>query len=844
MERVTVCEPMGYLIKPYDPKELRAIVEISLYRMVMERRLRESEEQLDLAIKGTNAGLLDWQVQTGQIVVNERFAEIVGYRLEELSPVNVQTWFALCHPEDLEESNKRLKEHFGGKTDFYECETRMKHKNGSWAWLHHRGKVVERDLDGKPVRMTGTHIDITEKKRYEELMQAERDLGMALSRAHSLEETLSVCLETAVRVADMDCGGLYLINEGDGSLDLIVHRGLSESFINNASHFPPDSPNAILVKKGEPIISRHQELISEKDSPRAEENLKAAAVIPVRYQEQVIACLNLASHSQKIFPDYSLQVLEKIAQHIGSFIVRARQEDKIRQSQQDLEMLLNTIQDLLFILDLEGNVIHCNSAVNERLGFAREDLIGKTVLTVHPEERHEEAKAVIAAMLAGETESCLIPVKTKSGRLIPVETKVRRGWWGGQEVLIGITRDITERIRAEEERLDWERHRLLAQKRESLGTMAGAVAHRFNNLLAAVLGNLELTLEDLAPEFRIKENLTQALKAGQQAADLSRLMLTYVGQSMPQKSLIDLSREVERIMPLIEASRPGKVRLNKTFARDLPAVLADVDSIPQIVVNLAANAWESLENISGAVRLSTGVAFFDESYLRHAMAEVPLSPGAYVYLEVSDTGSGVTEDVRSRMFDPFFSTRFPGRGLGLSTVWGLVRSFQGGITVVSEPGQGTTIRVLLPAAGSSEHHESQRPEAEAAAEPWQGSGTILLVEDEEMVRRMARTMLSRLGFRVLEARDGEEAVALFRAQTGEIDGVLSDLTMPRLSGWEVLEAVRALKPGVPVILTSGYEEAQVRDQSRKEQPQVFLQKPYQLADLKQALGKILGQSRN
>jgi PAS domain S-box-containing protein len=838
MEKVVVCEPLGYLIKPYESRELRAIVDISLYRMAMERRLKESKEQLDLAIKGTNAGLLDWQVQTGQIKLNERFTEIIGYTLEEIAPVKIQTWVDLCHPEDLKKSNERLAEHFAGRTDFYECETRLKHKNGSWVWVHNRGKVVERDVDGTPLRLTGTYIDITNKKRYEELVQVERDLGMALGRTHSLEETLSVCLETAIRAADMDCGGLYLMKEEDGSLDLIVHQGLSESFVRNAAHFPADSTNTRLVKKGEPIISRHKELLDGKNSPRSEEGLKAASIIPVLYQDRVIACLNLASHSQEVFSDDSLQMLEKIAQFIGAFIVRAQQEGKIHQSRQDLETLLNTIQDLVFILDLSGNIIHCNNTVGERLGFDREELIGKSVLTVHPKERHDEAKEVIAAMLAGKTENCLIPVMTKDGRLIPVETKVKKGWWGGREAIFGITRDITERIRTEEERLEWERHRLLAQKREGLGTMAGAVAHRFNNLLGAVLGNLELTLEDLAPGSGIRENLTQARMAAQQAADLSRLLLTYVGQAVPEKSLINLSGEVEGIMPLIEASRPGKVRLTSAFARDLPAVLADSDSILPIVVSLAANAWESMGEKGGEVRLSTGVAFFDESCFKQKTAGLPLSSGTYVYLEVSDTGSGMTEDVRSRMFDPFFSTKFPGRGLGLSTVWGLVRSFQGGITVVSEPGQGSKIRVMLPAAGGLGISEGPDPENKASGELPPGNRTILLAEDEEMVRRMAQTMLSRLGFRVLAAKDGEEALEIFRARTGEIDGVLCDLTMPGLSGWEVLEGVRALKPGEPVILSSGYEEAQVRDRNRKEQPQAFLHKPYSLAELRAALKKM------
>jgi PAS domain S-box-containing protein len=208
LERVTLCEPLGYLQKPYEPRELRAIVDISLYRLIMERRLKESESRLDLAIKGTNAGLLDWQIQTDRIVINERWAEIVGYTRDQLAPVSTQTWAELCHPDDLKKSNERLKKHFAGQTDFYECEIRMKHKDGTWIWVHNRGQVVERDLEGKPVRLTGTHIDITDRKHLEELVRAERNLGIILSRARSLAETLAGCLETAIRLSGMDSGGL------------------------------------------------------------------------------------------------------------------------------------------------------------------------------------------------------------------------------------------------------------------------------------------------------------------------------------------------------------------------------------------------------------------------------------------------------------------------------------------------------------------------------------------------------------------------------------------------------------------------------------------------------------
>ncbi len=425
-----------------------------------------------------------------------------------------------------------------------------------------------------------------------------------------------------------------------------------------------------------------------------------------------------------------------------------------------------------------------------------------------------------------------------------------------------LQQEITERKQAEDERLHLQRRLQQAQKAESLGRMAGAVAHHFNNLLFMVSGNLELLKYDLPPQSKAMENLNDAEKATRRAVELGRLMLTYVGQDAGKSSLIDLSCEVSSALPLAEDSMPGNIRLHRELVSRLPAVKAGRDDIRRIVMNLVANAWEAMDGHAGTVGITTGTTSCDRTYLERAAWVESSEPGVYVYLEVSDDGCGMNDETIEQMFDPFFTTKFTGRGLGLASVAGIVRASRGAVSVSSRPNAGTVIRVLFPAAGDpiysvkpvvTKTAESVKPTAgepahsvktatEVAAPKIPAQGTVLLAEDEEPIRNVCKTMLERLGFKVLTAADGAEAVNIFQEKEKEITCILCDLSMPRMDGWETLHAIRKIRPsGTPLIFASGYDEATAMQGDHSILPDAFIHKPYQLTDLKVLLGKVLGE---
>ncbi|NLI48105.1 MAG: PAS domain S-box protein [Acidobacteria bacterium] len=397
-----------------------------------------------------------------------------------------------------------------------------------------------------------------------------------------------------------------------------------------------------------------------------------------------------------------------------------------------------------------------------------------------------------------------------------------------------------ERLRGEEASLNLERQLQHAQKLESLGVLAGGIAHDFNNLLMAILGNADLALLETSTAHPARPYVEDIIKASLRAAGLCQQMLAYSGRGHFRIETLDLNEMVREMTDILEVSITKKAVLRYDLSPELPKVRGDATQLRQVVMNLITNASDALGDGSGVISLVTGTRHFRGGERFGVLQGEKLTPGRYVCLDVADTGCGMDAATQARLFDPFFSTKFTGRGLGMAAVLGIIRGHHGGIRVRSEPGRGTAVTVLLPpvendepAAGSAE------VEPPARAEPWRWRGMVLLVDDEEAVRALAERMLRRLGFEVVTAADGASAVEQFRARRREITAVVLDLTMPAMDGGETLQALRAADPGVRVLLASGYDEGDVSRRFGDGGPDAFIQKPYRLATLRAKLRHIL-----
>jgi PAS domain S-box-containing protein len=418
-------------------------------------------------------------------------------------------------------------------------------------------------------------------------------------------------------------------------------------------------------------------------------------------------------------------------------------------------------------------------------------------------------------------------------RLVAISTSILRKKAGDIHIL-ALIQDLTERKRAEEERLKLEAQMQRAQKLESLGILAGGIAHDFNNLLTAILGHANLAMLELPAESGVRPSIKAIEDASHRAADLCRQMLAYAGMGRFMVEPVNLSFIVQELTHLLQVSVSKKAMLRCNLGSDLPAIDADPTQVRQVIMNLVINASEAIGDKEGIVAVTTGVMQCDEAYLRESHTAEILPPGTYVFVEVDDTGCGMDANTRARIFDPFFTSKFPGRGLGLAAVLGIVRSHKGAIKLESEPGKGTSFRVLFPAS-----------KAAAAEEPakmprlFTGSGLILLVDDEEPVREVAKTILERCGYQVVTATNGREAISIFRERSAEIACVLLDLTMPQMDGEETYYELRRIRENARVILSSGYGGQETSRRFHGLGLAGFIAKPFEASVLSAMLREIL-----
>ncbi len=495
------------------------------------------------------------------------------------------------------------------------------------------------------------------------------------------------------------------------------------------------------------------------------------------------------------------------------------------------------------IIHSAGIIRYANKAGVDAIGAScQEELLGKQVLPfIHPDSREVALKQI--ALMYGEQRSGG-PADEKfirlDGKVLDVVAVGAPCTYDGDVAIQSMFFDVTEQKRVERERVDLEAKIQQAQKLESLGVLAGGIAHDFNNLLVGVLGNADLALHDMAPESPARERVEGIVISAECATDLVGQMLAYAGKGPLKIERLDINALVEEMVHLLKVSISKRAVMNIELAHPMPAITADAAQVRQVVMNLITNASDAVGEQSGTISIHTGVMDCDADYLRETYLDDELAEGQYVFLHVGDTGVGMDRETQKRVFDPFFSTKFAGRGLGLAAVLGIVRGHKGAIKIYSEPGKGTTFRVLFPVSAQAGELRSVSVRKPALADFDQ---TILLVDDEEMVRAVAGSMLESLGCNVVLAGDGAEALALYTERPTQFDLVLLDLTMPHMDGETCYRRLQRIREDVRVLLTSGYNEHDLMARFAGKGLAGFLQKPYRIEILAEKLKAALGNKK-
>lgn len=504
------------------------------------------------------------------------------------------------------------------------------------------------------------------------------------------------------------------------------------------------------------------------------------------------------------------------------------EEERIR-----LAAAVKQAAEAIIVTNKKGQILFANPAFLKITGYREDEILGQRINALvgngqHDEKFHEE---LWKTLKNGNVWRGRFKNRRKDGTTFDAESAISPicDSSGIITSCVEVSRDITDQLVLQSK----VQH---VQKLESMGVLAGGIAHDFNNLLVAAMLNADMALGKLPPESQSRPYIKKILKAARSATELTNQMLAYSGKGEFSMEPLELNRLIFDLKYLLETVISKRADLTLNLSPKLPAVNADSSQLSQVIMNLIINASDALEEGNGNILVKTGLMEADREYLSKTFLDENLPEGAYLFLDVSDNGVGMEEETLKQIFDPFFTTKFNGRGLGLAAVLGIVRSHGGALNVTSEPGVGTSFRILLPST------ESKPFAANAIIESIENKSMgikLLLVDDEESILDAAKSMMEDHGFEVVAAKDGQEAVAAYRSMADEINAVILDISMPRMNGAETLLKLREIDSGVKVILTSGYSEKAASEWFGPDDLAYFLKKPYQSLELLEKINSAL-----
>jgi two-component system, cell cycle sensor histidine kinase and response regulator CckA len=673
---------------------------------------------------------------------------------------------------------------------------------------------------------------MSEKPTFQALEQRVRELEVEIARIKNIEKKIRIS-EELFRLAFRTSPDSINLNRASDGIFIDINEGFTK--IMGYAREDVVGKSSLELNIWEDLNDRKR-LVNELNAAGYVENMEARFVGKDGNVKVGLMSASILNANEE-------NIILSITRDITD---RKRAEEALQESEERLKFVLDGSQLGAWDWNIVTGEVQRNARWAEMIGYTLPEIefsVNQWADLIHPDDR-TAAWQSIQDHLAGKTPMHEIEYRmcTKDGHykwILDRSKVVKRDSKGRPVRMSGTHTDTTNLKKAEADRQKLERQIQQTQKLESLGVLAGGIAHDFNNILMAVLGHAELALDEISPMSPARERILQITTAARRAAELCRQMLAYSGRAAFTLENVNLRELIEEMAHLFKASISKKAVLNLSLERGLPPIHVDPSQVRQIVLNLILNASEAVGDRSGVITVAAGATRCDADYLKKTELHDSLAPGLYVHLEVTDTGCGMDAETRGRIFEPFFTTKFTGRGLGLAAVLGIVRAHKGAIKVYSEFGKGTTFKVLFPALDMEEMRA--QPHAPSLSDKWRGKGVILLADDEESLRALGAMMLERLGFTVLTAADGREALEVYRKRQVEISMVMLDLTMPHMDGAQTFGELRRINPDVRVILVSGYSEEDVAARFAGKRLSGVLQKPYSLSKLRKLLMKVSDQ---
>ncbi len=895
-------------------------------------------------LEDAGVGLWEMTLRTGELDVDEIGAELLGYTLAELTPVTVETWEELLHPDDRDRVMLQLQSsrREGGAFD---CEYRMRHKDGSWVWFRGRGEVVSRTEEGEPLEMVGSYMEITRQKEVEEGLHRSNERFQSLMTNASegfylfeLPEPMPTGLPVDEQVRRLYTGFMVECNDAQAQMygydtkDALIGKSLGELhggtdvpenlaflrdwiesgyrvtgslsreidrdgktlwFSNNVTGVVEDGcllriwgtqtditrimESEMELRKSEKRYRKAQSVAhvggweydiqtdtfwGSEEGKRiyglemSQEVFDAQEVMRLVVDRECVeqAMVNLIEHNRPYDIEFEIRTKDGEVKTIHSIAELIRDDDgdpvkvagvlhdvtdrklfdrKLQNRQQQYENLFMNAPDAIFV-DIDDRISLINKAGLELFGVDdAEEVIGKSPIELFHPDYHEQIQERIHQLRdlgkAVPLEEWKI-IRQDTGDVVDVNVVAAPFMFNDQPAIHVILRDITEtkqlnaRLRQ-------------AEKMEAIGALAGGIAHDFNNILSGILGSADLAFSKLPEDSGLRKHMRIIVQAADRAKALVQQILAFSRRAEEAKHPQKLGPIVREVIDLLRASLPSTIEIRSFIGADTRPVSADPTRIHEIIMNLGANSAHAME-YKGTLYISCE-EFIADHKIKGVIGVVPAGP--YSQITIRDTGYGMDEQTLSRIFDPFFTTKGPGEGtgMGMAVVYGIVQSHSGTIQVDSEPGVGTEVRVFLPQVHMQRPDDKDQERASNS-----GNETILLIDDESVIREVGAEMLMELGYTVKTAEDSEEALEIYHHSRAEIDLIITDQTMPGMTGMEFADVIRNEGDPIPIILSTGYSSVVDGDSIKEAGIDGFIAKPYRQNELATHVRTVLDEPRD
>ncbi|MBN1397732.1 MAG: PAS domain S-box protein [Bacteroidetes bacterium] len=757
-----------------------------------EEALLESERRFKALAENSPVGIFQTNAEGGTIYVNPQWCKITGLSDEEAMGLN---WLAAVHPDDKERLDDGWKK-ATIKQDYSYAEYRFVHKDGEIAWV--LGQAIPiKDARNAIVGYVGTITDITERKAVEEELKF-RNILMSTQQEVSIDGI----------VVTSDTGKILSYNK-----QFIKMWGISQEAIETRiDRLILETIFGKMINR-ERSLARLSDILAHKDE--------------INWNEIELT-------DSRIFDHYSAPMWGSDNKYYGrvwyfrDITERKKTEQALIESEKSYRELIDGMNETVWIIDFNGDLIDVNNTATNNLGYTKEELIKIGLFGIDASLKREDIKMLVKSMPADEIQIFETTHKAKNGKIIPVEIYSSLVTYHGKKAILSIARDITERKRTEEALRQM-------QKLEGLGTLAGGIAHDFNNILGIILAyntSIRRFSDDASKLDLATDTISKAVERGK---TLVQQILTFARKSETTFGAVNVNEVVMEILTMIFETFPKTLTYVQNFEKRIPFINADRSQLYQAILNLCVNARDAMPN-GGQLTINTHL-ISGRDLLEHHTAVQDVK---YVCIEVSDTGEGMSEEVKKRIFEPFFTTKGIGKGtgLGLAVVFGVVQTHKGFIDVESEPGRGTAFRLYLPAIKAVEP-DMEKEEEEKLEDIPGGRETVLVVEDEEMLVMSLQMLLEEKGYNVLTARDGLEALEIYEDKKEDIALVLTDLGLPTITGLEVCQRIKKIKSSEHLVLATGYLDPDMKAEFVKSGIQHFLFKPYDMKAVLKIIREIL-----